>query len=179
MKIVDYTGEQFGGLYILRKDLEATTKNKRGTYWCRCDWCSSEKLYTSDVFRRPKPPVSCGCRKKEGYTHPKSDPKTKYERRLLNYARRNAKRRGEECTLRLSDIVIPERCPVLGFKMEHTGHQDTSPSVDRIDSSKGYTPDNVWIISQRANRIKNNATLEEIKLLYEALLAKDTGCVSY
>jgi len=168
MKIVDRSGERIGGLLLLRKDKEATTKNRRGTYWCLCDWCGKEKLINSNVFREGST-QSCGCRKAAGYTHPKSEPTTKYERRLLNYARRNAKRRGEECTLRLSDIVIPERCPVLGFKLEHTGHQDTSPSVDRIDSSKGYTPDNVWIISQRANRIKNNATLEEIKLLYEAL----------
>jgi hypothetical protein len=42
-------------------------------------------------------------------------------------------------------------------------------SIDRIDPSKGYTPDNVWLISQRANRIKNDATPEELKLIAEAV----------
>jgi len=172
MKVVDLTGETFGGLTVVRKDLEATKQNKRGTYWCKCSWCKEEKLISSSIFRE-KLPVSCGCRRKAGYTNPKSNPDKKYETRLLNYARRNAKRRGEECTLELKDIVIPEYCPVLGIKLEpgSNSHQDCSPSVDRIDSTKGYVKDNVWIISARANRIKNNATIEEIKLLYEALLS--------
>lgn len=172
MKVVDLSGQTFGGLLILRKDEEATKKNKRGTYWCKCSWCQEEKLINSEVFRYgKKPPVSCGCRRKAGYTNPKSNPTKKNETRLLNYARRNAKRRGEECSLELNDIVIPEYCPVLGVKLEpgSHSHQDCSPSVDRIDSTKGYSKDNVWIISARANRIKNNATIEEIGMLYEAL----------
>lgn len=172
MKVVDLSGHTFGGLIVLRKDEEATKKNKRGTYWCKCSWCQDEKLINSEIFRYgKKPPVSCGCRRKAGYTNPKSNPTKKNETRLLNYARRNAKRRGEECSLELKDIVIPEYCPVLGIKLEpgSHNHQDCSPSVDRIDSTKGYTKDNVWIISARANRIKNNATIEEIGMLYEAL----------
>ena len=172
MKVVDLSGQTFGGLIVLRKDEEATKKNKRGTYWCKCSWCQDEKLINSEVFRYgKKPPVSCGCRRKAGYTNPKSNPTKKNETRLLNYARRNAKRRGEECSLELKDIIIPKYCPVLGIKLEpgSHSHQDCSPSVDRIDSTKGYTKDNVWIISARANRIKNNATIEEIGMLYEAL----------
>ena len=170
MKVVDLAGNTFGGLTVLRKDEEETKKNMRGTYWCKCSWCGEEKLISSGVFRK-KPPVSCGCRRKAGYTNPKSKPDKKSETRLLNYARRNARRRGEECTLELKDIVIPEYCPVLGIKLEpgSHSHQDCSPSVDRVDSTKGYTKDNVWIISARANRIKNNATIEEIGMLYEAL----------
>jgi len=171
MKVVDLSGQTFGALLVLRKDEEATKKNKRGTYWCKCSECNKEKLISSDLFRGRKPVVSCGCRRAAGYTHPRANPTKKYETRLLNYARRNARRRGEECTLELKDIVIPEYCPVLGIKLKPGGdtHQDCSPSVDRIDSTKGYTKDNIWIISARANRIKNNATIEEIGMLYEAL----------
>ncbi len=90
------------------------------------------------------------------------------------YARRNSKRRGEECNLEIEDIVIPEYCPLLGIKLDTSSgsKQDTSPSVDRIDSSKGYTRENVWIISQRANRIKNNSTIEELRMIYEGLLRR-------
>ena len=172
MKVVDLSGQTLGGLYVIRKDVEATGANQRAHYLCRCNHCGCEKVINSNIFRK-KSPVSCGCRKAAGYTHPRANPTKKNETRLLNYARRNAKRRGEECGLELKDIVIPEFCPVLGIKLEpgsHT-HQDCSPSVDRIDSTKGYTKDNVWIISARANRIKNNATIEEVKLLYEALVS--------
>ena len=171
MKVVDLSGQTFGALLVLRKDEEATKKNKRGTYWCKCSECNREKLISSTIFRGRKPVVSCGCRKKAGYTNPKSRPDKNWEKRLYWYARRNARRRGEECNLELDDIVIPEYCPVLGIKIKpgSHSHQDNSPSVDRIDSTKGYTKDNVWIISARANRIKNNATIEEIGMLYEAL----------
>ena len=47
--------------------------------------------------------------------------------------------------------------------------KDNSPSLDRIDSSKGYTPDNVWVISRRANIIKHDATLEELLLISKNL----------
>ena len=36
-----------------------------------------------------------------------------------------------------------------------------SPSLDRIDPTGGYTPDNIRVISYRANWIKNDGTLDE------------------
>ena len=45
--------------------------------------------------------------------------------------------------------------------MSHVRHR-ISPSIDRIDSTKGYTKDNIQIISWRANRIKNDSTPEEL-----------------
>jgi hypothetical protein len=36
-------------------------------------------------------------------------------------------------------------------------------SFDRIDPTKGYIKGNVQIVSQRANRIKSNSTLEEFE----------------
>ncbi|GAG13815.1 unnamed protein product, partial [marine sediment metagenome] len=46
---------------------------------------------------------------------------------------------------------------------------DGSPSVDRINPNKGYTPENCWIISHKANRIKSNATVCEIRMVAEGL----------
>jgi len=43
--------------------------------------------------------------------------------------------------------------------------QDAAPSIDRVDNSKGYVPGNVRIISWRANRLKNDATVEEMELI--------------
>jgi hypothetical protein len=70
-----------------------------------------------------------------------------------------------------SDIHIPDFCPVLGIPIKmnesdvSSNRFDNSPSIDRIDSSKGYTKDNIRIISHRANTLKNNATVEELKLI--------------
>ena len=38
-----------------------------------------------------------------------------------------------------------------------------SPSIDRIDSNKGYIKGNVRIISLRANMMKNDANLQELE----------------
>lgn len=45
-------------------------------------------------------------------------------------------------------------------------------SVDRIDSSKGYTKENVWWVHKRINRLKNNYSLEELLYWSKLLLEK-------
>lgn len=85
---------------------------------------------------------------------------------MLNRARTRAKRKGLSFTIDASHLSIPEICPVLGIKLSlrigKRGPCDSSPTLDRIDSSKGYTPENVEVISWRANRIKCDATPEEL-----------------
>ena len=87
---------------------------------------------------------------------------TSTERRLFNAARSRAAAKGREFDIELSDVVVPATCPVLGITME-------SPSLDRIDSSKGYVKGNVRVISARANMLKNNATVEELTLVLKDL----------
>lgn len=82
---------------------------------------------------------------------------------MVNSARSRAKRRGLEFSLTKDDLTIPEYCPILGIKLTFDGPgKEHSPSLDRIDNSGGYTLDNVQVISWRANRIKSDATKEEL-----------------
>ena len=84
-------------------------------------------------------------------------------------ARNRAKKKGIEFSLDRADVVIPKICPVLGIELSkdtYRGFTDNSPSIDRIDSSKGYTKDNIIVISWRANSLKSNATLDELKKIY-------------
>ena len=80
-----------------------------------------------------------------------------------------AKRKGLLFDLDLSDLVIPEFCPVLGIKMvKRRGHfADESPSLDRIIPDRGYVKGNVVIMSYRANRIKCHASLAELKAIVD------------
>lgn len=104
-------------------------------------------------------------------------------KKMLYAARNRAKKAGLECTLKVEDIVIPEFCPVLGiplFASAGGGKRpptllENSPSLDRIDNNKGYTPDNVRVISMRANDLKSDATLEEL----EAVVAYMKSCSSH
>jgi len=62
------------------------------------------------------------------------------------------------------ETIIPKRCPVFGFKFERNvgapGHN--SISIDRINSKKGYTKDNIQIVSMLANRMKHHATSKQL-----------------
>lgn len=86
--------------------------------------------------------------------------KTSKQYRLFNSARSRAKILGREFSISMEDVVIPEICPVFKCPM-------VRPSLDRIDSNKGYIPGNVRVISYRANSLKNNATIEEMELILE------------
>jgi hypothetical protein len=90
-------------------------------------------------------------------------------RHLFSSAKARAKRLGLAFDLCKEDIVAPEKCPVLGIILSRGvgGFSPTSPSVDRVDSAQGYTKDNIRVISWRANRLKSDATIEEL----EAILA--------
>lgn len=86
------------------------------------------------------------------------------KRRLIENAKWRAKENGLLVTVTEDDFDIPEQCPILGIKLKAGKGKccPTSPSLDRIDNSKGYIPGNVQVISYRANAIKNNATPEEL-----------------
>ena len=48
-----------------------------------------------------------------------------------------------------------------------SGGRFNSPALDRIDNTKGYIRGNVWVISHRANQMKVDANIEELKLFAE------------
>lgn len=83
-------------------------------------------------------------------------------------ARTNARRKGFTFTITLSDIPdIPTHCPVFGYamKMDIGSRSPRAPSLDRMDTTKGYEPGNIEFISWRANYLKRNGTLDEFEKL--------------
>jgi hypothetical protein len=84
---------------------------------------------------------------------------------LLKRVRERARRRGLEFNLEVGDLAVPMMCPVLGIPLVLGGGkpQAGTPTVDRIDNSKGYVKGNVAVISHRANRIKNDASAVELQ----------------
>lgn len=84
------------------------------------------------------------------------------KRRLLAAAKARSKAGGIPFSITLEDFEYPDCCPILGTKFE-VGCFRRAPSLDRIDPKKGYVPGNVWVISRKANVMKNDATLEELK----------------
>lgn len=102
------------------------------------------------------------------------------ERALLSSAKQRAKEAGLPFTITEEDIIIPPCCPVLGIPLQRKakrGGGDNSPSLDRIVPELGYVPGNIAVISNRANRIKSNATAEEIERVAAWLRATLKGRV--
>ncbi len=84
------------------------------------------------------------------------------EYNIWHRAKTRSKTYGIDFNLELSDIIIPDVCPIFGTVFI-TGDYDLTPSIDRMDSTKGYVKGNIIIISNKANRIKSNATAKEIR----------------
>lgn len=88
----------------------------------------------------------------------------------LHRARARAKKAGLECDLTEDTMPkIPDTCPVLGILLcPGDGRMtDASPTLDRIDSRRGYVVGNVHWISWRANSLKKDATVDELVKLAE------------
>lgn len=85
---------------------------------------------------------------------------------MWHNARSRAGAHGVPFTLKLEDVPpVPESCPVLGIPLKRNskrGPSDSSPSLDRIVPERGYTPDNVRIISNKANRLRSDASAFEL-----------------
>lgn len=93
-------------------------------------------------------------------------------------AKYNAEKRGISFDLKPGDIYWPTHCPILGIELEYSSTDsdiNNSPSIDRIDSSKGYTKDNVWVISNRANRMKNDAGKDDLVKFAKSILLHFNG----
>jgi hypothetical protein len=94
-----------------------------------------------------------------------------WAKQAIRGCRKSAAKKGMKCTISVGDLLpLPEVCPLLGVELIYGrgargyGRRFTA-SVDRIDPLKDYIPGNVWVISYRANTIKNNATWEELRTM--------------
>lgn len=87
-------------------------------------------------------------------------------RNSVNKAKARAKRK--QVAYKINDVymisIFPKDmiCPVLGIEMAWEGERDRTPSIDKIIPNRGYVEGNVIWVSTRANRIKQDATPEEM-----------------
>lgn len=105
--------------------------------------------------------------------------RTKHRKRnIIARIRHRAQINNIPFNLEENDIIIPEFCPVLGIPLffnDGTGHPEANtPSIDRLIPEKGYIKENVAVISQRANQIKNSGSADEHEKI--AKWMRDNGC---
>lgn len=88
----------------------------------------------------------------------KKDREENPKKYMIIRAKSRAKEKDLEFNITEDDLHIPSHCPILGTELiPNCADRKYSMSIDRIDPSKGYIKGNVWVISNRANAMKNNA----------------------
>lgn len=90
-----------------------------------------------------------------------------------------AKREGRDWEMTEEDIEWPLECPILSIPLNYSlgrgGIYYDSPSIDRIDPSKGYVKGNTRIISSLANTMKSNADEETLVTFARSILLQYRG----
>ena len=86
---------------------------------------------------------------------------------LLNAARYRAGQQDVPFDLTLKDIIVPELCHVFGVPLVRGIGKvwDYSPTLDKIVPALGYVVGNIVVVSHLANRIKSDATPEQLTLV--------------
>jgi hypothetical protein len=171
---VSRVGETYGRLTILREYQSQCKKYVACECSCSCGGKTTKTRRHDIVSGKIQ---SCGCLRIERAVEtnkkrfdPNAISKTT-EYKILARAKSRAKKNNLPFNIELGDIVIPEKCPLLGIKIQSTEVRNSpnNPSLDKIIPEKGYIKGNVWIISNRANTLKNDASLQELELLVENL----------
>jgi hypothetical protein len=143
--------------------------------WRVCDVCNAEKnIWQFSLFDKTRTTSierkttckNCSAAYKEKERRNRN---WKFEAKkvLYNNAKQRAKKSNIEFTLTKDDIDIPDICPVFGFPLKREKRETwmCAPSIDRIDNTKGYIKENIIIVSRRANILKKDATIQELRKL--------------
>lgn len=179
---VDLTGQKFGRLTVT--SLSKTRQHTHYLWNCVCDCGTKRKVRTNSL--RTGNTKSCGCLMREsvsgkngwqakrsmatadGTWIPSDDEWYQRAARLMFHAKRTGVKVGfksvAEFVVHLRK-VMPKKCPVFNetlVKGKKTPH-DWSPSIDKIDPSKGYVAGNVQVISMLANAMKNRANKKQLR----------------
>ena len=162
------------------KPLEEFSRNKQGKYGRRafCKECehkiqnSPERLARRNELRklrRENDEYRLARNLKDAETRHNNEDSIK--KALVRAAKARAKKKGIPFDITIEDFILPEKCPLLEIPLTvgYGSSQENSYSLDKIIPDLGYVKGNVWVISNKANMIKNNASLEELKLLVKNL----------
>lgn len=152
-----HVGNTYGHLTIIGFFYDAT---KRRMAVCRCS-CGQETTIFTGLFKRITTP-SCGCKPIGNYQGCESLSGAFYSR-----MREGAKRRELAFDVTKEELwhlyeKQQGKCALTGAPVHLDPHvlKNCTASVDRIDSKKGYTPENVQWVHKDINRMKQTFSQE-------------------
>lgn len=141
------------------REVPVQTGNLRNGHSKSCGECGYQEMRVAEVLTT------------HGHT---TGGEASKEYQMFCRAKERAKAKGVPFEIDIEDIVIPTHCPVFGWKLVHNDDyaKPNSPSLDRIHPERGYVRGNIWVISNKANTIKSDSTLEQLESLVAALQKK-------
>lgn len=167
----DLTNSTFDKLTVIKRNYDHKQIDKHRVIWlCKCECGKERNVRTSRLLSGEI--KSCGCVNISYNFKGFKDVSGNYFGRL----KIEAKRRNIEFSISLEDIwnlyeEQKRKCklsnvPILFVRYLQKNRQKQTASVDRIDSTKGYTIDNIQIVHKRINFIKSS--MKEDELLFWA-----------
>lgn len=179
----DLSGSRFGRLVVLsfdRVSVSASGKSKWLTYLCRCD-CGTVKSINAGALKAKRgATVSCGCFQREDVSIRASNmalgtPAERMMRRVFSQYKCKAKREKREFSLSFGEFseILRGDCAYCGAPPENNfafrgqsrvvkrGFRLFYSGIDRVDSSLGYTADNVVPCCKVCNIAKRDLSVGE------------------
>lgn len=94
-------------------------------------------------------------------------PKHYVARQMVIGARKRAKTKNIpfDITTEYVTSILPDYCPIFDTPLDYNSCKTNpqSPTLDRFYPKMGYVVGNVFVISHKANTIKNNSTVDELR----------------
>lgn len=142
-------------------EFSIASKSRYGRMWT-CKKCVS--AHTFNELRNLRDSIDSEYRNKRCIQRNESK-RRNFIHNMWKAAKKRAENKGLEFNIEESDIIIPKVCPILEvpFIYSTKGDYKYTPSLDRIDNTKGYIKGNIQVISSLANTMKNAASKEELQ----------------
>lgn len=182
----DLIGKRFGRLIVVDFAGHIGKNNKEIAWKCKCD-CGAIKVVRASCLRNGQT-RSCGCFQKENRIqniwskrkqYPTIDRQEAVTRFLCQRVLDASKKKKQGCSLSAANIrqLIFQPCHYCGSKGSNT-FKDVDKKhkrkisdlvikyngLDRLDSSRGYTVDNVVPCCWNCNRAKGTLSVEEFRI---------------
>ena len=165
----DIVNRKFGKVLVVKKVPNLNSTDRHHRYLCRCDCGKEWETRKSHILRGIK---SCGCSSKT-----KWNGVGEMSGQFWCILKTNAKTRNIPITITKQeawDLFLKQdrKCAISGLPLTFSRsmkHKEQTASLDRIDSSKPYSIDNVQWLHKSINLMKLNHTQEEFIQLCAAV----------
>ena len=160
---IDLAGKSFGRLTVVRR-AESNGRGGKPRWVCQC--ACGVVVNLPGARLRAGSNKSCGCyrRDRAGELYKKHGKSRTPQYTMYYDARKRAVKLGLPFEIQPEDIQVPEVCPVLGLRLG-IGGRDAAATLDRVIPGIEYVRGNVRVISFRANRLKSDASPDELKAI--------------